>query len=395
MNTYTWTAEDSTGAIISGEIQAKTLVLAKATLNNKNVKLIKLNIKKERKYFFKKKFNHKKALTFYKNISNLITANIPLSNTTEILQKYSRDKQLEKTVDKIQKTILSGSTFYKAIQQQPDLSHNVTDSILNTAETSGNLKDGLNQIVNYLEKIQNLKQKIKKALAYPCILLTVCSLLFLFMTLFIIPEFEKLFMANNTPLPYSTKLLLGLSHNIKNNTYIIIILLFFLFAPFNLLKKYNRNKLDFLLLKIFYIGKLKKYFINSNIFRSMNISCASGVDIVSSIKSTINITNNTVYKNVLYDIINKTQSGSPLHKSLENYGLFSPIDIQLIMIAEHTGDYEKAFDQIATLYENKIDDMIARFSSIAEPIIMLVLGVLVGGFVLVMYLPMFKLGSVF
>jgi len=395
MNTYIWKAKDNNGIIHSGEVQARNPTLAKAYLSENNLYIKRLKEKKRNTFFSKKRPSHKSIHTLYKSLFNLVTANIPLSTGLNILVKVNTDKRLEKCIKNIHECILTGDSFYNSIRRQPELRNTVTNSILENAESAGNLKLGLSQIINYLERTQSLKQKIKKALTYPCIILISTILIFAFLTIFIIPEFEKLFNTYHATLPYSTKLIFSFSSVIRENINTGILFFISTILTLRIFKKYLKTTVDKFSFKLFYLGRIRKYFINSNIFRTLSTSMSANIDIILALQLANKTTNNSVYNHAFRKIIDQLRNGNALHAALDESTLFSPIDIQIVMVAERTGGFAQAFDQIATGYEREIDDVITRFSSTAEPLIMLLLGLLVGGFVLAMYLPIFKLGSVF
>lgn len=393
MHTYIWKAIDKTGNRLKGKIHAKNISLAKCEINKRRYKTISIK-KKIHFNLLSKRIKPKNTTLFYKHLKMLLSSNIPISDALLLLEKANDNKLVDTQIKNIRINILSGSSFSEAISTS-SLSNAFITGIIDNAEKNGSIERGLGQIVKYLEKINELKTKIKKALSYPVILSLSTLLIFSFMLGFIVPQFEKLFATYNSQLPFATRLLIKSTHWI--NEHLIQIAAFFL-SFISLLYYFYRTKkqlVDKLILKLPMVGKFKIALANANIFRTLSTSTESNTDIIFSLKNVVNFTNNHTYTSAIKDIITDINKGQSIHSAFQKHALFKSIDIQAIAIAETTGNLTDTFNKLSENYEEDIDTMINKLDNLLAPLAMLVLGIFIGGFILTIYLPLFKMGSIF
>lgn len=396
MNNYYWTGINKQGIKVFGEMSAGSISTIKSELIKKSIKVIK--IKKKRKKFFMQKITHLEISEFFKNLSLLISSHIPLVRSLNILSKNIRNPTFKALVQTISSDISSGISFSSSLRKHENIFSYLTIELATHSELSGNFSATLHKLANHLEKNEKIKKRIKKALLYPSIILLTVLMTIILMLVFLIPEFEKLFATYHTELPHATLFIIHLSKYFKNKWHLIIICLFSTFTSLKIVIKFSlqaRNIIDKALIHSTFFGTYYKKIIIAYTFRALSISLSSNLPIITSLKSIQTISKNRHYQSTIEQVINEIKSGNSLHQALQNHSFFPNIIIQMTAVGEELGILDQMLSKISDKLDEDIDMFFENLNSILEPIIMLFLGLFVGGFLLTMYLPIFKLGSVF
>lgn len=388
---------NQSGKIIKGEIETFNKVLAKVYLKKQGLNVKKIYQKRSVFSFLNNKTIKKQDIClFSRQLSTLIDSGVPIVQTFDIIAKNQNNIRFQSLIFQIKNGIESGLTLSEAFQKHPKYFDKLYCNLINAGEKSGCLDLILNKIATYQEKIECLKKKIKHALTYPCIISVIALLITTGLLRFVVPQFESLFTMFGAELPGITKFILILSAWIKTYASILTILLILVFVSWYYFKNQYTHLMryqDKILLNVPIIGILVNKTAIANFSRTFAITFAAGLPLVETLKLVASISN-SVFEEATNTIKDDISTGLPLHVALSNSQLFPNIVIQLVTIGEETGTLEKMFNKIADIYEEDVDNAINSLSSLLEPIIMTLLGFLIGGLVIAMYLPMFQLGSI-
>lgn len=395
---YRWTGVNHHGEKTSGIIQESHIILAKNSLCSQGITVKK--IVKNRKYFsdyLNKKITQSDITMFSRQMATLISAGVPVVQSCNIINASHSNHQLGQLINQIKHDIETGKTLAESLQKHPDLFNDLFCNLIDTGEKSGCLDLMLTQLAAYKEKIETIKKKIKKAVTYPLFVLVVSFLITVALLIFVVPQFQTLFNGFGADLPAMTRAIIGLSQFFQNYWASIIILI----AAGVCLLIYTKNhspKLAYAiekgLLAFPVIGTIIKNAAIARFSRTLAITFAAGLPLVDALKSVAGATGNDLYKQATKKIREDVITGQPLQLAIKNSLLFPNRVVQMVAIGEESGKLEHMLTKLADFYEQEVDLAVEVLSSLLEPIIMVILGILVGGLVIAMYLPIFKLGSV-
>ncbi len=391
---YHWHGKNKTGQIVSGELTALSINLAMSSLQKKEIHVI--SIHKKRSALFNKKVTQHDIILFFRQLSTLILAGISISSAIQILGQQSEHIRLLKMTSSIKEDIATGNGLAYAIQKFPSYFDEMTFHLISAGEKSGTLDTMLEQIAQHKEQIFLLKSKIKQALFYPTMILFVAIIVTLLMLIFVVPRFTDLFNNMHAELPKFTLYVIYLANFLKNDWLAIFIILVITMTGIYFAKRFTpvQSFIDSTLLKLPIIGIALKKFILARWSRSLTTLFAAGIPITDALKMLGQSVGNSLYKNAIHALYLDIFAGKQMHFSMQSCKLFPPMMIQMVQIGEESGTLEKMLTKIADFYESDLDQMIGHLSRLLEPLIMIILGVVIGGLVIAMYLPIFKLGAV-
>ncbi len=395
---FVWEGTDRTGGRLKGELAARTETTAKAELRRQGIKVVK--IKKKPKPLFsarKKKITTKDIAVFSRQLATMMSAGVPLVQAFDIVGRGHENPSMQDLILGIKADIEGGSPLAEALGKHPVYFDELFCNLVHAGEQAGVLETLLHKIAEYKEKTESLKAKIKKALTYPTAVIVVACIVTAILLIFVVPTFEELFKGFGADLPAFTQMVIELSRFLQSSWYIVLGVLVAIGFVFVKLKQRSpafNQALDRLLLHIPAIGTILHKAAISRFARTLATMSAAGVPLVEALKSVAGATGNIIYSNAVLKMRDEVATGHQLQLSMRQANLFPNMVIQMVAIGEESGSLDSMLAKVADFYEEEVDNAVDSLSSLLEPMIMAFLGVIVGGLVIAMYLPIFKLGSV-
>ena len=397
-NIFTWSGTDKTGRSSKGEIHATTTSMAKAQLRRQGIK--PKSVRKKAKPLFGgsgKPIKPADISIFTRQLATMMKAGVPLVQSFDIVGEGLDKPKMRELVEEIKNDVASGNGLAPSLAKHPRQFDELYCSLVDSGETSGTLEVMLDRVATYKEKTEQLKAKIKKAMTYPIAVVVVALVVTGILLIKVVPQFAETFRSFGSDLPAFTLFVLSISEFAQNWWYIIVIaiiaaVVFFKEAKVRSVK--FAEGLDKVALKIPVIGDIVFNSVIARFSRTLATTFAAGVPLVEALESTAGAAGNAVYAKAIRQIRDDVTTGTTLYNSIKSTGLFPNMLLQMVSIGEESGALDDMLDKVANHYEEAVDNAVDSLSSLMEPIIMSVLGVLVGGLMIAMYLPIFMLGSV-
>nr|WP_174506831.1 type II secretion system F family protein [Acinetobacter sp. Marseille-Q1620] len=390
---------DRKGVKIKGEIPARNLALAKVMLRKQGINVQNLREKRKNilKNMMRKGVSSLDITIFVRQLATMMKAGVPLVQGFEIVAESLENEAMRKVVYGIKTEVEGGNTFAGALRKYPQHFDNLFCSLVESGEQSGSLETMLDRVAVYKEKSELLKQKIKKAIKYPIAVILVAIGVTIFLMVKVIPVFQEIFTSFGSELPAFTKLVINMSKWMQSYWVILIIFMVCVFFAFSEAKKRSkkfRDRIDQLSLKLPIFGTLIYKAIIARYCRTLATTFAAGVPLIDALESTAGATNNVIFEEAVMKIRENVSTGQQLNFAMRQTERFPAMAIQMVAIGEESGALDHMLDKVATHFENEVDHAVDGLTSLMEPMIMVILGILVGGLVVAMYLPIFQLGSV-
>ncbi|MGH8559772.1 MAG: type II secretion system F family protein [Methylococcales bacterium] len=395
---FVWEGTDRNGIRSKGELQSRSESTVRAELRRQGIKPIK--IKKKPKSLFskgKRKIIPKDIAIFSRQLATMMSAGVPLVQAFEIIGRGHENLGMQDLILGIKADVEGGETLAEALRKRPLYFDELFCNLVHAGEQAGVLETLLHKIAEYKEKIESLKGKIKKALTYPTAVIIVAVIVTSILLIFVVPTFEELFQGFGAELPAFTKLVIAISKALQGSWYIILGILIAGFFGFRqaMRRSYKFNHfLHRLLLKIPVAGAIVHKASIARFARTLSTMSAAGVPLVEALGSVAGATGNIVYGQSVMKMREDVATGQQLQQSMRQANLFPNMVIQMVAIGEESGFMDSMLEKVADFFEEEVDNAVDNMSSLLEPMIMAVLGIVVGGLVVAMYLPIFKLGSV-
>ena len=395
--TYVWQARDRQNKLHSGQIEASSLAYAKAQLLQQD--LIQLKIRKHNRFrcgFFNRiKARH--IMEFTRELATMLKSGLSLLQSFDILLASRLEAPMHALISDLKYRILQGHSFTESLRGHPKEFDSLYCNLVYTGELSGTLDVILERLALQLEKTESLKKKIKKALFYPVMVVTVAMLVMVVMLLFVIPQFEAMFQSFGATLPAFTLAIMALSRFMQ--VYGGWVLVFLIVLGLTLPALARRAKawrafFDQLLLRLPLLGSLFHKAISARFTRTLATTIAAGIPLLEALQAVAHATGNEVYRKAILSMREEVGSGASLHHALFEAHLFKPMLIQMVAIGEASGTLDAMLSKVASIYEEEVDLTVAGLSEILEPAIIVILGVMVGALVIAIYLPIFKMATV-
>lgn len=395
--TFIYEGKNLRGETIKGELEASDVHAVKKFLRHE--KIITKIIRKKGQALFqrKKKISTKDVTHFTRQLATMLTAGIPLVQSFDIVGKGHPNPSMTELVGKVKTTVEEGHTFAAALEHHPRQFNDLYCNLVATGEQSGALDKILGRLATYKEKTESIKSKIRKALIYPAAILVVAVAVTAAILVFVVPQFEDLFSNFGAELPFLTRQVIGLSEFIQYYWWI----LFFTLAALTTvsISSYRRSptfkhSVQKALLKIPLFGTLVGKACVARFARTLATTFSAGIPIVDGLGSVASATGNIAFEKASYDIQHAISHGQALNVAVSKTGVFPEMVVQMIAIGEESGELEQMLNKIADYFEEEVDNMVDSLSTLIEPVLMAILGILVGGLIVAMYMPIFKLGSV-
>ena len=394
---FLWEGTDRNGKKIKGKSLASDEATVRADLRRQGV--VPTRIRKQRQALFSgsNKITTADIAIFSRQLATMLAAGIPLVQSFEIVGNGHDNAAMQKLILSIKADVEGGSSLAEALAKQPLYFDDLFVNLVEAGEQAGALETLLDKIATYKEKTEAIKKKIKKALTYPAAVLVVAFVVTTILLIFVIPSFEDLFRGFGADLPTFTRMVIDLSAFVRSEGVWIFMIVAGAVAAFIYFKKRSRpmqHFLDRMMLKVPVIGPIMQKASIARYARTLSTMFAAGVPLVEALESVAGATGNIVYELGVLEMRDEVATGQRLQQAMENTDLFPNMVIQMIAVGEESGSLDDMSAKVADFYEEDVDNAVDNLSSLLEPMIMAILGVLVGGLVVAMYLPIFKLGAV-
>lgn len=396
---FKWTGLNSHGQREEGVIQAADGKDAQVELKKIGIEVISLTLK--HKFHFptrQKKIKVKDIQLFTRYLSTMLAAGLPILQALDIIGHDQDNPAMKKLIISIKNDISEGKTLAETFSRYPQQFSSLYCNLIKAGEKSGTLDKILNRLAGYLEKTETLKRKIKKALTYPIAIISVAFIVSGILLIFVVPQFQAMFASFGAKLPFFTRMVVHLSDFLRGYWWTIVLVIIALVLGWKYYWRFNENlrqKLDRWSLKIIIIGPVFKKGIIARFTRTLSTTLEAGMPIVESMKAMAPIMGNSLYSNAVLHMCDDISNGHTLSASMSSTSLFPNMVIQMISVGEASGKLSDMLNKVADYYEEEVNSIVDNLSSLLEPLIMLLLGVIVGTFVVAMYLPIFKMGSLF
>lgn len=391
---FEWEGKDRGGKTVRGEIRAAGENQALASLRRQGVLGVKL---KKRKMRSGKKVSAKDITLFTRQLATMMKAGVPLLQAFDIVGRGNSNPSVTKLLNDIRGDVETGTSLSTAFRKYPLYFDNLYCNLVEAGEQAGILDQLLDRLAVYMEKTQAIKSKIKSALMYPISVVVVAFVVVAVIMIFVIPSFKAVFSSFGADLPAPTLMVIAMSEFFVSWWYLIFGItgggLYFFFQSWKRNREMQRV-MDRLLLKVPVFGDLINKSCIARWTRTMSTMFAAGVPLVEALDSVGGASGNSVYEEATIKIQQEVSTGTSLTAAMANASLFPSMVLQMCAIGEESGSIDHMLSKAADFYEAEVDDMVAGLSSLMEPIIIVFLGSLIGGIVVSMYLPIFKLGQV-
>ncbi|MFP4079031.1 MAG: type II secretion system F family protein [Ectothiorhodospira sp.] len=394
---FVWEGVDKKGTRVKGETTASSENLAKAELRRQGINPLKVRKKPKPLFGTKKKITPKDVAVFLRQMSTMMSAGVPLVQAFEIVGRGHENPSMQELIIRIKSDVEGGSTFASALSKHPLQFDELVVNLVGAGEQSGALETLLNRIATYKEKTESLKAKIKKAMFYPAAVIVVAFIVTAILLIFVVPQFQDLFRGFGADLPVFTRFVIGISEFFQAYWWAVfggIALAVVAFTQAHRRSPAFRRRLDLLSLRIPVIGELLRKAAIARFARTLSTMFSAGVPLVEAMQSVAGATGNALYHEATLRMRDETAGGTQLQQAMRNTGVFPNMVVQMVAIGEESGSLDEMLAKVADFYEEEVDNMVDALSSLMEPMIMAFLGVVVGGLVIAMYLPIFQLGSV-
>ncbi|MDD5033597.1 MAG: type II secretion system F family protein [Methylococcaceae bacterium] len=395
---FVWEGTDKSGARIKGEVSARSETLARADMRRQGIKVVK--IKKKSQPLFgkrKRKIIPKDIAVFSRQLATMLSAGVPLVQAFDIVGRGHENPSMQELLLTIKADIEGGSPLAESLAKHPVYFDELYCNLVHSGEQAGVLESLLHKIADYKEKTESMKAKIKKAMTYPTAVLVIAVIVTAILLIFVVPQFEELFKGFGADLPAFTQMVVGMSRWMQEYWWLLIAVLVALGVTFTKLKQRSKafnHGLDRLVLRIPVVGEILRKGAIARFARTLSTMSSAGVPLVEALLSVAGATGNIIYGEAILKMRDEVATGHQLQLSMRQSNLFPNMVIQMVAIGEESGSLDSMLAKVADFYEEEVDNAVDSLSSLLEPMIMAVLGIIVGGLVIAMYLPIFKLGSV-
>lgn len=394
---FAWEGVDKKGRRMKGETQAISVAYVNATLRRQGINPVRVRKQGSALFTKKKKITPKDITLFTRQFATMVQSGIPIVQAFEIVGKGHEHPGMQHLLLSIRQDIESGTNLSTALGKHKIYFDELYCNLVAAGEHAGILDTILEKVATYKEKIEAIKGKIKSALFYPAAVIVVAFIVTAILLIFVIPQFANLFKDFGAELPAMTQFVIRLSDAFRSYWFIIFGSL--IGGAVGLAYAYKRSEkmqhtLDRLILRAPVIGDIIKKATIARYARTLGTMFAAGVPLVESLDSVAGAAGNRVYYEGVLNIKSDVSTGMQLQSAMDRTGLFPSMVVQMVAIGEESGELDKMLNKVADFYEEEVDNAVDALSSLIEPIIMAFLGVVVGGLVIAMYLPIFKLGAV-
>ncbi|WP_020651460.1 type II secretion system F family protein [Massilia niastensis] len=391
---YAWEGKDKAGRIVRGELRAGGEAIVNVTLRRQGILVTKV---KKKVYRSGRKITDKDLTMFTRQLATMMKAGVPLLQSFDIVGKGHANPSMAKLINDLRNDVETGTSLNRAFRKFPLYFDPLFCNLVGAGEQAGILEDLLTRLAIYKEKTLALKSKIKSALTYPIAILAIAFIVTAVIMIWVVPAFKQVFESFGADLPTPTLVVMAISEFFVTWWYLIFgsiigSIYFFLQAWKRSLKM--QQAMDRILLRLPIFGEVIRKATIARWTRTLATMFAAGVPLVEALDSVGGASGNAVYLDATRKIQGEVSTGVSLTAAMQNTTVFPNLVIQMVQIGEESGSLDAMLGKVADFFEEEVDEAVAALSSLMEPLIMVILGVLIGGLVVAMYLPIFKLGSV-
>jgi type IV pilus assembly protein PilC len=401
MPKYAWEGRLPQGGFRKGELEGPNELAVRAYLRQQQIIPTKI-VKKATELkitlpFMKGRVKKKSLAIFTRQMATMIDAGLPLVQSLDILGQQEEDETFQEIIRNIKDEVEAGATLASALQKHPRVFDNMYVNLVVAAEEAGTLDVILSRLATHIEKMEELKKKVKSAMVYPAMIVTVAIGVTIVLMVFVVPVFEKLFAGIGSTLPLPTRIVIAISDIFKSYLPIVIgivVIMTIVLRQYYKSEK-GRMRIDDFMLKLPIFGELLRKIAIARFARTLGTLVSSGVPILESLNIVAGAAGNKVVEEAILKGRTSISEGQTISEPLAQSGVFPIMVTQMIAVGETTGSLELMLNKVADFYESEVDVAVATLSSMLEPVLMIFLGVIVGGLVISMYLPIFKMASAF
>jgi len=394
---FIWTGTDKRGVRVKGQTRGTNPSLIRADLRKQGI--VPLKVKKQSSLFSKsakKKIIPKDIAVFFRQLATMMAAGVPLVQSFDIIGRGHENAGMRKLILSIKNEVESGTSLSETLNKHPLIFDELVVNLVGAGEQAGVLETLLDKIATYKEKTEYLKSKIKKALFYPTAVIIVAFIVTAILLIFVVPQFEELFSSFGADLPAFTRVVVNMSEFMQEYWWVVTGIA--IGGVVGLLQAKKRSRkfcraLDRMVLKLPIVGPIMHKAAVARYARTLGTMFAAGVPLVEALESVAGATGNVVYSDAVLMMRDSVATGQQLQFAMSQTGLFPNMVEQMVAIGEESGALDTMLNKVADFYEQEVDDAVDALSSLLEPLIMSILGVLIGGLVVAMYLPIFKMGA--
>ena len=404
MAIFLWEGKTAQGRVLKGELEASNLEAVFAILRDRRIRPIPNRIREKGRGLdaeikipgFGEKLKARDLSVFTRQFATMIDAGLPIVQCLDIQTQQSESKVLRNTLRAIKQDVEGGSTLAEALRKHPKIFDDLYVNMVQAGEAGGVLNAILNRIALFIEKANKLKKKVKGAMIYPCTIIVVAIVVVAILLIFVIPVFAELYGSMGKALPAPTQITINISNWVRANCLYMIFALVGIIVGIRFYYQTDNGQMniDRLLLRLPVVGDLLRKVAVARFSQNMAILLSSGVPILDGLAITARTAGNRVIEKAIMDSRVSISQGRTVAEPLRESKIFPPMVCQMVAVGEHTGGLDNMLRKVAELYEDEVDDAVANLTALMEPMIMVVLGVILGGLVISMYLPIFQLGSV-
>lgn len=394
---FKWEGTNKKGAKVKGELAGQNPALVKAQLRKQGINPTKVSKKGKDLFSPGKKIKPMDIALFTRQMATMMKAGVPLLQSFDIIGEGFDNPNMRKLIDEVKQDVAAGNSFASSLRKRPLYFDDLYCNLVDAGEQSGALETLLDRVATYKEKTEALKAKIKKAMNYPIAVIVVAIIVTAILLIKVVPQFEAVFQGFGAELPAFTQVVVNLSRNLQEWWFIYIGVIFgavFSFTEAHKRSAKFRDGFDRTILKAPIVGDIMYKATVARFGRTLATTFSAGVPLVEALDSVAGAAGNVVFRNAIAAIKQDVSSGSQLNFSMRTTGVFPSLAIQMTAIGEESGALDEMLDKVASYYEAEVDNAVDGLTALMEPMIMAVLGVLVGGLIIAMYLPIFQLGSV-
>ncbi len=400
MPLFKWEGKDKQGKSVQGEIEATNSAAAISLLRKQQVSPNKVqeNMKKGSSFSFQlpQAIKEKEVAVFTRQLATMIDAGLPLVQSLDILAQQQENESFKKVLLEVKNDVEGGATFSDALRKRPKAFDDLYTNLVTAGEIGGTLDVILNRLSQYMEKAIALKKRVKSAMVYPAAILSVSVGVVVVLLIFVIPVFEKMFRGFGEALPTPTQVIINMSNFLQANIQFIIIGVIVFVILFKRWRKTPSGRLitDRILLKLPVFGMLLIKIAIARFSRTLGTLISSGVPILDGLLITAKSSGNKVLEGAILKTRDSISEGKTIAEPLGETAVFPPMVVQMIGVGESTGSLDAMLNKIADFYDEEVDATVGALTSLLEPLMMVVLGVVIGGMMVAMYLPIFKMATV-
>lgn len=397
LNVFVWQGTDKRGKVMKGEQQAKNANALRAELRKQGIQ--PKVVKPKPKPLFGaagKRVTPLDIAVFSRQIATMMKSGVPIVAAMEIIANGNKNPRMSSLVNNIRADIESGSSLYEALSKHPVQFDELYRNLVKAGEAAGVLETVLDTVATYKENIEALKGKIKKAMFYPAMVIAVALIVSSILLVFVVPQFEEVFKGFGADLPAFTKMIVALSRFMVSWWWAIFLAIAGVIVAFIMAK--NRSVafsrlLDRMILKLPVVGQIMHNSAIARFSRTLAVTFKAGVPLVEALDTVAGATGNVVYEDAVRNIRDDVSVGYPVNVAMKQVNLFPHMVVQMTAIGEEAGALDTMLFKVAEFYEQEVNNAVDALASLLEPLIMVFLGVIVGGMVVAMYLPIFKLAA--